>query len=238
MVKRILSVLAIISLIFAMGVTFAFASSDGVDLKDAVTQQKNEEALDALDDIVTSSAPDYAFAQSKFGKVSGWVAKAKGAILLIVWLAAGVLTCVDIVYLTLPFTRQYLAPHVGNRGMSTVGGFGGFGGYRGGSPYGGFGQQAPYDNQQTTSNSVLGKQWVSESALDTIRECSPATNNTGFGSATTPATKNKMATYFKKRAFELILIVFVPLILTSQLFYKLGFMLFNWVSNINLSSMF
>ena len=92
--------------------------------------------------------------------------------------------------------------------------------------------QTSYDNQTVTSPSLLGRQWVSDEALDTVIECS-APSNLGMG-VPSSKRKNKLWTYFKKRTFVLVLVVFVPLVLTSSITYKIGFFLYNLVLGIDI----
>lgn len=237
--KRGLTVLTIVLILVASSVTYAFAlgeTQQGISLLDAVEQEKNTEAEEALQEILIATKPDYSYANSKFGRVSQWVGKLKGLLLSLLWIFAGLLTTLDLLYLTIAPIRQYLAPQTSGGGSTSQyiprNRFGvGYGGHLGQDMYGQL-NQTSYDNQTVTSPSLLGRQWVSDEALDTVIECS-APSNLGMG-VPSSKRKNKLWTYFKKRTFVLVLVVFVPLVLTSSITYKIGFFLYNLVLGIDI----
>ncbi len=238
--------LLIITLFFYLivtGMTIAFATevenSEGISLVDAVDSIRQNETEEAVNSLVVDTRPDYKFAQSKFGKVSSWVGKVKGSLLFITWIIAGLMTCLDIVCITIPSVRQYLAPQIGYGQTTGVSRFGAYGsGYnRYGGAYG-MAQQTPYDNTQPVNqgNALSKWQWVSDSAIDTIMECSSG-QTTGINNAPVK-NKTKLLTYFKKRTFELILIIVVPLFLTSPIPYKIGFIIYNAIAGVNFEQIF
>lgn len=146
------------------------------------------------------------------------------------------ITALDLLYITVPFIRTYLADATQNGGGATMGmgGMGGFGGMGGGMGGGG---------QQNAGKSILGKQWVSDEAVAAAANIGGASASQGqqmggmgmggFGGGmqqTQQASKKSvMGEYLKSRLWVMVLLGICLVFLTSTMFVNTGMLLAEWI---------
>ena len=221
-----------------------------------VTQNasKNESTAEAVGDLFSAAGVD----SESAAKAKKWiepVAKVLNTVTaVILGLFASMLILVsvlDMVYLCIPITRQWLCPGGADMGAGAaaggmaggMGGMGmggmGMGGYgrrgmgrmgMGGMGMGGMGGMGGAAQAQPTLGASIGR-WISDDALAAVNESQNgmaaaggmAAGGMGMQPGMAPATgKNVMFAYLKKRAFSLVMLGVCLVLFSCTVFTDLG----------------
>ena len=210
----------------------------------AKNADKNESTAKAVGDLFSSAGVN----EESAAKAKKWiepVAKVLNTVIaVILGLFASMLILVsvlDMVYLGIPITRQWLCPGGADMGAAAAGGMaggmgrmGGMGGYgrrgmgrmgMGGMGMGGMGGAA---QTQPTLGASIGR-WISDDALAAVNEsqngmaAAGGMGAMGMQGAMPPATgKNVMFAYLKKRAFSLVMLGVCLVLFSCTVFTDLG----------------
>lgn len=213
----------------------------------AKNADKNESTAKAVGDLFSSAGVN----EESAAKAKKWiepVAKVLNTVIaVILGLFASMLILVsvlDMVYLGIPITRQWLCPGGadmgaaaaggmagGMGGMGAMGGMGGMGGYgrrgMGRMGMGGMGGMGGAAQAQPTLGASIGR-WISDDALAAVNESQNGMAAGGMGAmgmqgAMPPATgKNVMFAYLKKRAFSLVMLGVCLVLFSCTVFTDLG----------------
>lgn len=219
----------------------------------AKNADKNESTAKAVGDLFSSAGVN----EESAAKAKKWiepVAKVLNTVIaVILGLFASMLILVsvlDMVYLGIPITRQWLCPGGadmgaaaaggmagGMGGMGAMGGMGGMGGYgrrgmgrmgMGGMGMGGMGGMGGAAQAQPTLGASIGR-WISDDALAAVNESQNGmaaggmAGGMGMPGAMPPATgKNVMFAYLKKRAFSLVMLGVCLVLFSCTVFTDLG----------------
>ena len=161
-----------------------------------------------------------------------------GFIMLIVTAGIVLVTALDLAYIGLPFTRDFLNPQAAGGatgGMSGMGG--GFGGGYGGGFGGGYGgMNSGMNAAQPQSQGLMKRRWVSDEAVACVQTATPAPAGGmgmgmgigGFGGGMMgaqqpqPQAKSVIVEYFKKRSVFIVIFTVAAIILTSSILTKSG----------------
>ena len=211
----------------------------------AKNADKNESTAKAVGDLFSSAGVN----EESAAKAKKWiepVAKVLNTVIaVILGLFASMLILVsvlDMVYLGIPITRQWLCPGGadmgaaaaggmagGMGGMGAMGGMGGMGGYgRRGMGRMGMGGMGGAAQTQPTLGASIGR-WISDDALAAVNEsqngmaAAGGMGAMGMQGAMPPATgKNVMFAYLKKRAFSLVMLGVCLVLFSCTVFTDLG----------------
>ena len=208
----------------------------------AKNADKNESTAKAVGDLFSSAGVN----EESAAKAKKWiepVAKVLNTVIaVILGLFASMLILVsvlDMVYLGIPITRQWLCPGGADMGAAAaggmaggMGGMGGMGGYgrrgRGRMGMGGMGGMGGAAQAQPTLGASIGR-WISDDALAAVNEsqngmaAAGGMGAMGMQGAMPPATgKNVMFAYLKKRAFSLVMLGVCLVLFSCTVFTDLG----------------
>lgn len=180
----------------------------------------NDSVTDYLKGYTPVTDQNMSDARQYAGPITNILGTITGFLVMIVSGALFVVTALDLCYIGLPFTRNFLNPQsqgggMGGMGMSPMGGSMG-----GGQPQ--------------------GKRWVSDEAVACVSMANPQGGGGGMspmggmgmspmggmggsmGGGQQQPTKSVIMTYLKKRAFFLIIFAVATILLTSSIFTDCG----------------
>lgn len=200
-----------------------------------------DESFDSISDYMKDynavTKEDMAKANSMVSPIASLIGTGIGIINLLTVALMFFTTAVDLLYIAVPFTRNFLCP---GGGMQQAGGFGGMGmGMRGGMGMAG-GQQAGG-----------GHKWVSDEAVQALALSQPQGGGMGMAGGMgmqgnqQAGGKSSILTYLKKRTMFLVIFAIATTILMSsllldcginlaQLLYKIGEMLNSGISGVQI----
>ena len=173
----------------------------------------NDSITDYLKGYTPVTDQNMSDAKQYASPITNILGTATGFIVMLVSAAIFVVTALDLCYIGLPFTRNFLNPQA-QGGGSPMGGM---------SPMGGTGGAQPQ-----------GKRWVSDEAVACVAMANPQGGGGGMspmggmgmggsmGGAQQQPTKSVIMTYLKKRAFFLIIFAVATILLTSSIFTDCG----------------
>lgn len=183
----------------------------------------NDSVTDYLKGYTPVTDQNMSDAKQYASPITNILGTATGFIVMVVSAAIFVVTALDLCYIGLPFTRNFLNPQA-QGGGSPMGGM---------SPMGGTGGAQPQ-----------GKRWVSDEAVACVAMANPQGGSGGMspmggmgmggmgmggmgmggsmGGAQQQPTKSVIMTYLKKRAFFLIIFAVATILLTSSIFTDCG----------------
>lgn len=182
----------------------------------------NDSVTDYLKGYTPVTDQNMSDAKQYASPITNILGTATGFIVMVVSAAIFVVTALDLCYIGLPFTRNFLNPQA-QGGGSPMGGMSPMGGSMGGGQ-------------------PQGKRWVSDEAVACVSMANPQGGGGGMspmggmgmspmggmgmggsmGGAQQQPTKSVIMTYLKKRAFFLIIFAVATILLTSSIFTDCG----------------
>lgn len=220
-----------------------------IDLTGESEKNGTDALIDAIGSQETFTADSMARAQKLAAPVIALLNIVSSFLIVVLLAGVGVTTVLDLIFIGLPLTRQYLYPMYnqqvqggamqGGGMMSPVGGgYGGFGRSYGmgmGAMQGGM-QGAQQPQMQKTSH-----QWVSDEAVKIIGLAQPTAQQQPMGMMVGMQQqqpqqpiggKSVIFSYLKKRTVFIILFTFATVFLTSSILTGFGLKLFSFAQDL------